>query len=145
MGGRGGASGLSAVKNTSEYKNAYDIEMENAKDFVASYALEKEATKEAIGYEMYSYQSVTGKSLIAETRSEVEELKRAYKTANQDGKSYGMSQTAIDGMKAGIKEKIALRQKAIEIMTNARAEYEKYKKQADIGNAKAKKRKGRWM
>lgn len=56
-----------------------------------------------------------------------------------------MSQNAIEGMKAGIKEKIILHKKAIERMQSAKLEYEKYKKQAFAGKQKSKKKKGRWM
>ena len=143
MGGRGGSSGLSA--KSPEYKNSYNIEMENAKDFEGYYALEPDTTKEALGYQMYVHKDVTGRSLIADTRAEMEELQRAYRSANRDGASYGMTQPAIDGMKAAIKEKISLHQKAIDAMTAARSEYEKYSKQSAVGNAKSKRRKGRWM
>lgn len=61
------------------------------------------------------------------------------------GKSYGMSQASIDGMKAAIREKISLQEKAVTAMESARSEYEKYKRQAAAGNAKAKQRGGRWM
>ena len=146
MGGRGSSSGIGgAAKGTPDYKNAYDIEMENAKDFEGHYALEKDTTKEALGYQMYVHKDVTGRSLIADTRAEMEELQRAYRTANRDGKSYGMTQQAIDGMKAAIKEKIDLHQRAIKKMEAARNEYEKYSKQASVGNQKSKRRKGRWM
>lgn len=94
---------------------------------------------------MYVHKDVTGRSLIADTRAEMEELQRAYKTANRDGKSYGMTQQAINGMKAAIKEKIDLHQKAIKKMEAARNEYEKYSKQSATGNQKAKRRKGKWM
>ena len=111
MGGRGSSSGMGG--RSPQYKESYDIEMENAKDFEGYYALEKGTTKEALGYQMYVHKDVTGRSLIADTRAEMEELQRAHRTANRDGKSYGMSQQAIDGMKAAIKEKIDLHQRAI--------------------------------
>lgn len=146
MGGRGGTSGLSAYNsNSPEYKNAYQIEMENAKDFEGYYALEKDTTRQSLGYQMYVHEDVTGRSLVSDTRKEMEELKRAYRSANRDGASYGMSQTAIEGMKTAIKEKINLHQKAIERMQSAKPEYEKYKKQAFVGSEKSKKRKGKWM
>ena len=94
---------------------------------------------------MYVHEDVTGRSLISDTRKEMEELQRAYRSANRDGASYGMSQNAIEGMKAGIKEKIILHKKAIERMQSAKLEYEKYKKQAFAGKQKSKKKKGRWM
>ena len=144
MGGRGGSSGL-GNRNSPEYKNAYNIEMENAKGFEASFVLEKDTTKESIGYQMYVHQDVTGNSLIADTRKEIDFLKRELRDANQNGRSYGMSQDAIDGMKQGIREKISLQEKAVKIMEGARSEYEKYKRQTAIGNEKAKRRKGRWM
>lgn len=143
MGGRGSSSGMGG--RSPQYKESYDIEMENAKDFEGYYALEKGTTKEALGYQMYVHKDVTGRSLIADTRAEMEELQRAHRTANRDGKSYGMSQQAIDGMKAAIKEKIDLHQRAIKKMEAARNEYEKYSKQASIGNQKSKRRKGKWM
>lgn len=143
MGGRGSSSGMGG--RSPQYKESYDIEMENAKDFEGYYALEKGTTKETLGYQMYVHKDVTGRSLIADTRAEMEELQRAHRTANRDGKSYGMSQQAIDGMKAAIKEKIDLHQRAIKKMEAARNEYEKYSKQASIGNQKSKRRKGKWM
>lgn len=72
-------------------------------------------------------------------------MKRELREANQMGKSYGMSQAAIDGMKAGIRERISLQEKAVTAMEGARAEYEKFKRQAAAGNAKAKRRGGMWM
>lgn len=48
-------------------------------------------------------------------------------------------------MKAAIKEKIKLRQEAVNAMTSARYEYEKYSKESAVGNAKSKRRKGQWM
>jgi hypothetical protein len=143
VGGRGGNSGVNA--RSAEFKNSYNIEMENAADFEGHYALEKDTTKEALGYQMYVHKDVTGRSLIADTQAEIGELQRAYRHANRDGASYGMSQPAIDGMKAAIKEKIQLRQKAVTAMMSARSEYEKYSKETAVGNAKAKRRKGRWM
>lgn len=56
-----------------------------------------------------------------------------------------MSQASIDGMKAAMRDKVSLQEKAITAMEGARAEYEKYKKQAGAGNARAKRRGGRWM
>lgn len=141
MGGRGGSSGMSA--KSSEYKNSYNIEMENATNFRGYF--EQNTSKEVIGYQMYVYKDVTGRSLIADTRAEIEELQRAHRSANRDGASYGMTQPAIDGMKAAIKEKIKLRQEAVNAMTSARYEYEKYSKESAVGDAKSKRRKGQWM
>lgn len=56
-----------------------------------------------------------------------------------------MSQAAIDGMKAGIRERISLQEKAVTAMEGARSEYEKFKRQAAAGNAKSKRRGGKWM
>lgn len=147
MGGRGGNSGLTSGGGSSspEYKNAYNIEMENAKNFEAYFAIEKGVTKETIGYQMYVHQDVTGRSLIADTRKEIGFLKHELREANQVGKSYGMSQNAINGMKQGIKEKISMQEKAVKAMENSRSEYEKYKRQAITGNENAKRRKGKWM
>lgn len=146
MGGRGSSGGFSSRNSSSpEYKNAYNIEVENARNFDASFAIESGATKDAIGYQMYIHQDVTGRSLIADTRKDIDFLKRELRDANQVGKSYGMSQASIDGMKAGIREKISLQEKAVAAMESARSEYEKYKRQASSGNAKAKRRGGRWM
>ena len=146
MGGRGGAGGLSGKSASSpDYKNAYNIEMENAHNFEAAFAIESGATKETTGYQMYVHQDVTGRSLIADTRKDIDALKRDLREANQMGKSYGMSQASIDGMKAAIREKISLQEKAVAAMENARSEYEKYKRQASVGNTKAKRRGGKWM
>lgn len=145
MGGRGGSSGLSAASRTSDYRNAYNIEMENARNFDASFAIESGVTKDAIGYQMYVHQDVTGRSLIADTRKEIDFQKRELRQANQMGRSYGMTQDSIEGMKAGIREKIGLMEKSVAAMESARSEYEKYKKQASVGSAKAKRRGGRWM
>lgn len=94
---------------------------------------------------MYVHQDVTGRSLIADTRKDVDYLKKEIKQANQVGASYGMSQASIYGMKAAMRDKVSLQEKAITAMEGARAEYEKYKKQAGAGNARAKRRGGMWM
>ena len=148
MGGRGGSSGIvggGGNTNSAEYKSAYAAETSNIDDFSASFAVEPGATKDAIGYQMYVHKSVTGNSLIAETQREVDFLKSEYKSADAMGKSYGMSKDAIGGMKAGIKAKIEIQEKAIKAMQGAREEYEKYSRQASVGSAKAKRRGGRWM
>ncbi len=44
MGGRGGSGGDST--RSAEYRNAYNIEIENAKNFPASFAVESGATKD---------------------------------------------------------------------------------------------------
>lgn len=145
MGGRGASSGISSRNaSTPEYKEAYRTEMENAHDFPAAFAIESNTTKATIGYQMYVHQDVTGRSLIADTRKDVDYLKKEIKQANQVGASYGMSQASIDGMKAAMRDKVALQEKAITAMEGARAEYEKYKKQAGAGNARAKRRGGMW-
>lgn len=143
MGGRGASSGI--IRSSAEYKDAYNIEMENAKNFEAAFAVEADATKDAIGYQMYVHQDVTGRSLIADTRKEIEFQKRELRQANQVGRSYGMTQNAIEGMKAGIREKIGVMEKAVSNMEAARAEYQKFKVQASVGNAKAKRLNGKWM
>ena len=147
MGGRGSAGGAGVGRNANspEYKSAYNIEMENARSFEASFAIENGTTKDAIGYQMYVHQDVTGRSLIADTRRDIDALKRDLREANQMGKSYGMSQASIDGMKAAIREKISLQEKAVAAMESSRTEYEKYKRQASAGNAKSRQRGGRWM
>lgn len=143
MGGRGASSGI--IRSSVEYKDAYNIEMETAKNFEAAFAVEAGATKDAIGYQMYVHQDVTGRSLIADTRKEIEFQKRELRQANQVGRSYGMTQNAIAGMKAGIREKIGVMEKAVSNMEAARAEYQKFKVQASVGNAKAKRLNGKWM
>lgn len=145
MGGRGTASSNVRNAHSPDYKNSYNIEMENARSFEAAFAIEDGTTRGAIGYQMYVHQDVTGRSLIADTRKDIDALKRDLREANQMGKSYGMSQASIDGMKAAIREKISLQEKAVTAMESARSEYEKYKRQAAAGNAKAKQRGGRWM
>lgn len=149
MGGRGGSSGISAGgggnPRSSEYKSAYQTEISDAKNFTASFAIEKGVSKSTIGWEMHAYQVVTGRSLIADTNNEIKFLKRELREANAMGTSYGMSKDAIGGMKAGLKEKISLREKALDAMTSSRSEYEKYKREAQIGNAKSKRRGGRYM
>lgn len=119
--------------------------MQSARDFEASFAIEHGATKDTIGYQMYVHQDVTGRSLIADTRRDIDSMKRELREANQMGKSYGMSQAAIEGLKAGIRERISLQEKAVTAMEGARAEYEKFKRQAAAGNAKAQRRGGKWM
>ena len=147
MGGRGGAGGGIGSRNSSspDYKNSYNIEMENARHFEAAFAIESGAIKETTGYQMYVHQDVTGRSLIADTRKDIDALKRDLREANKMGKSYGMSQASIDGMKAALREKISLQERAVTAMEGARSEYEKYKRQASAGNAKAKRRGGQWM
>lgn len=143
MGGRGGSG--SAYSSSPEYREHYNIEVQSARNFEAAFAIEQGATKDAIGYQMYVHQDVTGRSLIADTRKDVDAMKRELREANQMGKSYGMSQAAIDGMKAGIRERISLQEKAVAAMESARAEYEKFKRQAAAGNVKAQRRGGKWM
>lgn len=145
MGGRGAAGGSNLRSSSPEYREHYEVEVQSARDFEASFAIEPGATKDTIGYQMYVHQDVTGRSLIADTRRDIDSMKRELREANQMGKSYGMSQTAIDGMKAGIRERISLQEKAVTAMEGARAEYEKFKRQAAAGNAKAKRRGGMWM
>lgn len=150
MGGRGGSGGgggggSNRHSSSPEYKNSYKIEMENANSFEAAFAIESGASKQAIGYQMYVHKDVTGRSLIADTKKDVDFLKKELRQANQMGKSYGMSQAAIDGMKAAIRDKISLQEKAITAMEASRAEYEKFKRQASSGNAKAKRNGGKWM
>ena len=137
--------------NSADYKNAYADEMSNAKEFAAAFALT--ASQSVIGWELHAYQSGTGgRNLIADTRSEIKSLKESIKevdtTAAFVNSFYGkgtMSKDTIAGTKAATREKIALREKAIEKMTASRSEYEKYKREAQIGNAKAKKRGGKYM
>lgn len=146
MGGRGASSGMRGGNpNSPEGRNAYNIEMENARSFEAEFVLDSNTTKDAIGYQMYVHEDVTGRSLIADTRKEIEMDRRALKEANSMGKSYGMSNDAIAGMKKGIQEKISLKEKAIDKMQSAKEQYEKYKKQAFIGSEKSRRRKGSWM
>lgn len=145
MGGRGGAGGTILRAYSPEYREHYEAEVQSARDFEASFAIESGATKDTIGYQMYVHQDVTGRSLIADTRRDIDSMKQELREANQMGKSYGMSQAAIDGMKAGIRERISLQEKAVTAMEGARTEYEKFKRQAAAGNAKAKRRGGMWM
>lgn len=143
---RGGkAAKTGGDRLTGEAREAYDIEMSNADDFAGAFVLESNTTQSAIGYQMYVHKDVTGRSLIADTQREVDELKRAYQTANSDGKSYGMSDAAIKGMKMGIQEKIRMRENAISKMMSAKSEYERYSGEARVGAAKAKRRGGKWM
>lgn len=128
-----------------EYQEHYEVEVSSARDFEASFAIEQGATKDTIGYQMYVHQDVTGRSLIADTRRDIDAMRRELREANQMGKAYGMSQAAIDGMKAGIRECISLQEKAVTAMEGARSEYEKFKRQAAAGNAKAQRRGGKWM
>lgn len=147
MGGRGARSASSGVVGalSKEAQASYALEMSDADNFSASFLLQSGVTKDAIGYQMYVHKEVTGRSLIADTRSEVDELKRALRTADADGRSYGMSAEAIKGLKQGLRDKISLREKAIDRMTDARTAYEKYSKEATIGNNKSKRRRGKWM
>lgn len=117
--------------------------MEHGQEFRADFAL-KNMTKDAIGYEMYTHEVVTGRSLIADTQKEIDELKRAQRNADRDGASYGMSKEAIAGMKAGIREKISQRQKAVTIMQEARIEYEKQKRNATTSSGNLKRRRN-WL
>lgn len=144
MGGRGRAGG-SRYSSSPEYREHYNVEVQSARDFEAAFAIEQGVTKGAIGYQMYIHQDVTGRSLIADTRKDIDSMKRELREANHMGKSYGMSQAAIDGMKAGIRERILLQEKAVTAMEGARTEYEKFKRQASAGNAKAQRRGGKWL
>lgn len=145
-GGRGGGGGSAA------YKSAYAEEISDSHNFAASFAVDPQMSKSAIGYEMYVHQSATGRSLIAETRSEITSLKeyarevpQIAKQQNAFYKSEVMSKDYVKGTVAAIKEKISIREKAVTVMESARTEYEKYKRQAAVGNAKAKRRGGKWM
>ena len=149
MGGRGGSSGISAggVGNprSEAYKEAYKIEVSDKMNFAGATALDTNATKDTIGYQMFVYEDVKGSSLIADTRRELGYAKSVLKESKAMGRSYGMSDDEIGGMQKGIKEKIKAKEKAIQRMIDARAEYESYKNQASAGSAKAKRRGGRWM
>lgn len=59
MGGRGG-SGSSTHSVSPEYREHYNVEVQSARDFEASFAIEQGATKDTIGYQMYVHQDVTG-------------------------------------------------------------------------------------
>lgn len=146
MGGRGGKSGLSGgIANSKDYKEAYKTEMSFGTEFQGSQFLSKNATKDMIGYEMYVHESVTGRSLIADSKKELAIEKRNHKEIDALGKSYGMSKESIAGMKKGSEEKIKMREKAIKKMETSRGEYEKYKGEALLGNERAKRRKGRYL
>lgn len=149
MGGRGGSSGISAggVGNprSEAYKEAYKIEVSDKMNFAGAMALDTNATKDTIGYQMFVYEDVKGSSLIADTRRELGYDKSVLKESKAMGRSYGMTDDQIGGMQKGIKEKIKAKEKAIQRMIDARAEYESYKNQASAGSAKAKRRGGRWM
>lgn len=147
MGGRGSAGGKtgSGGGGSAAYKEAFKTETSDLMNFAAAPFLDKGATKEMIGYEMYVHKSVTGQSLIAATKNEISELRRAKRENAAIGKSYGLSNDTIKGISAGISEKIKVRTKAIQKMEQARSEYEKYAGEASKGNARAKRRKGNWM
>lgn len=108
------------------------MEISDINNFAASFALDNTITNDAIVYEMYVYQDTIGESMIANTQREIRWLEGEYKEVPLLGKSYGMSDDQIDGTMAGLRAKIDARKKAIEKMQGARAEYEKYKKQAFI-------------
>ena len=148
MGGRGSAGGKGgAIGNpsSSAYKEAYKTEVSDKMNFAGATALDTTATKDTIGYQMFVYEDVKGSSLIADTRRELDYDKAALKESKAMGRSYGMTDDEIGGMQKGIKEKIKAKEKAIQRMIDARAEYELYKNQATAGNAKSARRKGQWM
>ena len=148
MGGRGSAGGKGgAIGNPSSpaYKEAYKTEISDKMNFAGATALDTNATKDTIGYQMFVYEDVKGSSLIADTRRELEYDKAALKESVSMGRSYGMTSDEIGGMQKGIKEKIKAKEKAIQRMISARAEYENYKNQATVVNIKSARRKGQWM
>lgn len=148
-----GKSGISRkAEGSPDYKRAYADEVADARDFAGAFAVDPQMDKSAIGYEMYVYQDTMGRSIIAETRSEIaslreyaKEIPQLAKQQNAFYKSEVMSKDYVKGTVEAIKEKISIREKAVTAMEAARSEYEKYKRQAAAGNAKAKRRGGRWM
>lgn len=148
MGGRGSSGGVGGVglgSKSAEYKQHYETEISNKMDFAASFAVGSGVTKSEIGYQMYVHKDVTGRSLISDTNNEISFLKSELRNANSMGKSYGMSKDAIDGMKAGIKEKISVMESAVSAMQGARGEYERYVREAGAGNYRSRSRGGNWM
>lgn len=117
--------------------------MSFGKEFEADFALNLD--KDSIGYNMYVYKDMTGNSLIADTEKELNFLKNELKESYDVGKAYNMSDNEIGGMQQALQEKINDRQKAINTMKYAKTEYEKYTRQAGIGNYKANKLRGNWL
>lgn len=117
--------------------------MSFGKEFEADFALNLD--KDSIGYNMYVYKDMTGNSLIADTEKELNFLKNELKKSYDVGKAYNMSDDEIGGMQQALQEKINDRQKAINTMKSAKTEYEKYTRQAGIGNYKANKLRGNWL
>ena len=143
MGGRSSSSGMTG-NNSPDFQNAYNDEMSNARDFPAAFAIEPGADSDMIGYQMWVHNDVTGRSLIADTQEDINFLKEEYRDADDMGKSYGMNQDQIDGMKKGIQDKIDLQTKALNAMKASRDQYERYKKAP--GEARERlRREGRWF
>lgn len=138
--GRWTDTGASAGGSESaEFKESYDIEMEDAKSFPAAFVLEDGMSNDVIAYQMYVHKDVSGNSLIADTQKDVDFLKSEIDNADDMGASYGMSQDAINGMKKALQEKVELRESAIKRMQECKPEYDKYVNQARVGNAKAER------
>lgn len=143
MGGRGGSGGMTGGGGSPDFQNAYNDEISNARDFPAAFAIEPDATKDMIGYQMYVHNDVTGRSLIADTQDDINFLKEEYDNADDMGRSYGMSKDSINGMKRGIQYKIDLQTKALNAMKASKELYEKYKR-APGEIRKRLRREGRW-
>ncbi len=145
MGGRGASS---SIKSSAEYKNAYNDEVNRGKRFEGDYALENYMTKEAMAYEMRVHKEVKGTSLIADLNKEVTNLKKNLRENNAVGKSYGLNEAIIKGIGDGIKVNIQRRERAIQNLMGAKAEYEKEVKQEQSRQRKAQRmrEKGiKWM
>lgn len=140
MGGRGSSSGMSGGSNSPDFKEVYDNEMSNARDFPAAFAIEPGADPDMIGYQMWVHNDVTGRSLVADTQEDINFLKEEYRNADDMGRSYGMNQDQINGMKKGIQEKIDLQTKALDAMKASKEQYEKYKRAP--GEARDRLRRG---
>ena len=140
MGGRG-SSGI-GIKNSAEYKAAYREEIGD-RSFYGDFALNKGATKSSIAYEMGVYKDATGRSLVADLKNEIAELRRAHKENGALAASYGLSRDTTRGIADGIREKISVRMRAVSAMESARSEYEENTAKTRRRNAKNKGRK--WM
>ena len=125
MGGRGGMSGNIA---NSEYQSAYKTEIANLKDFngsfIADLNIQSKNDRNSIADYMRMNKEITGKSLISEMENEITNLKQSYAEVSRDmensrkffGKNADNSRNSELGMKAGIKDKIKIREKIIKNM-----------------------------
>jgi hypothetical protein len=132
--------GKANIKNSQEYKDAYDDEVERIKNFPGAIALEDYMTDEAIAYEMRVYKEMTGKSMVADLQSEIDYTKQVVKENRDVGKAYGASEEVIQGIGDANKATLERMNKAMDKLKSLRSDYESQVKREKQREARAKRR-----